>query len=102
VNDPEAAWPDARDRLLGLVQGYLRYQITPEAFCDEFERLYNLHLDRGTISAEEESAFGRIFERVVWYSPIERERLAIPGYLGPEEIRDAVLAEAAALGLHVG
>jgi hypothetical protein len=92
-DDPEATWHDARERLLALIAGYLGGTIEVEAFCVAFDEVYNLHLDRTTLPAEEAEAFGRIFERVVWYSPLSDERARIPGYLGPEDIRATVRRE---------
>jgi hypothetical protein len=97
ADDPEATWPDARERLLALIAGYLGGTIEVEAFCVAFDQLYNLHLDHATLRAEEDEAFGRIFERVVWYSPFPDERAQIPGYLGPEDIRATVQKESSVL-----
>jgi hypothetical protein len=92
-NDPEAVWPDARERLLGLMAGYIDGTVEVEAFCADFEEVYNLHLDPATLSVVEGEAFERIFDRTVWFSPLPDERARIPGYLGPEDIRATVQSE---------
>jgi hypothetical protein len=79
----------ARLRLHRLLAEFRADEMDTGTFSNEFERTYNLELDKGTLSPSEAQAFGKLFERVIWYSPFPEERAKIPNYLGEEEIRSA-------------
>jgi hypothetical protein len=90
---------DARGRLRKLVELLLGESISVKHFCDAFETIYNLELDRSTLTPTEALAFAEIFDRVVWYSPFPEERATIPSYLGEDQIKQTVTKAAVALGL---
>ncbi len=90
---------DARGRLRKLIELVLAAQVSVEHFCDAFETIYNLELDRSTLTSEEAPAFAAIFDRVVWYSPFVEERAKMPHDLGEDEIMETVTKVAATLGI---
>jgi hypothetical protein len=61
-----------------------------DRFCNEFERIYNLELDKKAVSKMDLAPLEVLFNKVIWYSPYSEERLQIPNYLGETEIRDAL------------
>jgi hypothetical protein len=93
---------DARGRLRKLVELLLAGSVSVEHFCGAFETIYNLELDRSTLSAGEVSAFAAIFDRVVWYSPFPEERAKIQNYLGEDQIKEIVTKAASAIGIGAG
>jgi len=84
----------ARGRLHELVNLFVRKGISVQHFCSTFETVYNLELDKAELSPREARAFGALFERIVWYSPIPEERRVIPNYIGEEEVKAAVMETA--------
>lgn len=54
-------------------------------------------MDRRDLTPNEEAAFERLFNEVVYFSPFPEERAAIPNYRSDEEIRQAAEAADAAL-----
>lgn len=85
-----------REFLRELLASFLSDKVGVQSFCEQFERVYNLELDKATLQGAESVAFGELFERVVWYSPFPNERENISNYLGDAEIK-AAAQEAAAL-----
>lgn len=79
----------ARLRLHRLLAEFRADDMDAGTFSTEFERTYNLELDKGRLSPSEAQAFGELFERVIRYSPFPEERATIPNYLGEKEIRSA-------------
>ena len=69
-----------------------------EAFCAQFERTYNLELDKSTLSPDEAAAFSQLFEQVVWYSPFPGDRAEYPGYRSEADITRAADEAARRLG----
>jgi hypothetical protein len=59
-------------------------------FCEQFERIYNLELDKNTVPAVELKLLSALFDKVVWFSPHADERKKIPNYLGEAEIKKAL------------
>jgi hypothetical protein len=80
----------ARLRLRQLLVAFRQRAINVEKFCADFEHIYNLELDKGTLTPAEMEAFASLFESVIWFSPFEEERLRIPNY------KDEAAIEAAA------
>lgn len=56
-------------------------------FCEAFERIYNLELDKSSVSPTELKLLLGILDKVVWFSPYPDERKQIPNYLGEDDIR---------------
>jgi hypothetical protein len=81
-----------------LLGDYIAGDLETELFCSRFEHIYNMELDRDSLTPNEAAAFGPLFEEVVWYSPFPEERSSIPNYRSAEDIRKA--AEIAARGLY--
>jgi hypothetical protein len=88
----------ARLRLQELLEHLRRRTIDVEMFCTEFERIYNLELDKDTLTPSEAKVFSALFEHVIWYSPFEEERKQVPNYASEEDIKAAAERAAAELG----
>lgn len=91
--------PSAGERLRGLLRQALDGALDVGAFCDSFERAYNLEIDKGELTERERAAVKTLFERIVWYSPCEAEQRSIPNYIGEQEVVEAVRAAGETLGL---
>ncbi|HEX6898271.1 MAG TPA: hypothetical protein VF789_01095 [Thermoanaerobaculia bacterium] len=92
----------ARERIYKLLRLELGKDIGYDDFRIEYEDLYNFGLDRESVTEVEFKVFERLFDRIVWYSPLPEEREKIPSYIGEGEM-DAAVAEARRdLGLRPG
>jgi hypothetical protein len=91
---------EPRERLYWLIDEYKNGHLDTQGFCTEFERTYNLEVKKEQLLEGERYAFGRLFDKVVYYSPFSEERSRVPNYLGDDEIRAAV--EEALVELHQG
>lgn len=80
-------------RLHRLLAEFRAGKLDTETFCAQFERTYNLELDKSALTPAEAAAYGPLFEQVVWYSPFPDERARIPNYRSEADIARA--AEAA-------
>jgi len=82
---------EPRKHLYWLIAEYQQGHINTQTFCTEFERTYNLELEKKQLLEGERHAFRTLFDKVVYYSPIPEERARIVNYLGDDEIRAAVV-----------
>ncbi len=87
-----------KDRLFELIDKFLAEIISAEEFCNEFEKAFNFEVKKSELSPLELIVFGEIFDKAVWYSSFEDERISIPGYLGEAEIKASVQASIGKLG----
>ena len=87
----------AQTRIRQLLDDFCRRAIDVETFCTEFERTYNLELEKRMLSPTEAAAYAALFEQVIWFSPFEEERRQVPNYTSEADIEAA--AEAAATTL---
>jgi hypothetical protein len=91
--------PQARERLLKLIRLKLGTDIHYDDFRVKYEDEFNFGLDKKAVSSHEFTVFQRLFDKIVWYSPVPEEGLEIPSYIGEAEM-DAAVAEARlALGM---
>ena len=81
---------DARMRLYALIELLKKGEMKIGDFCEQFETTYNLEVDKSELDPTESTAFSKLFDKVVWYSPFPDERAEIPSYLGEAEILQAV------------
>lgn len=81
---------DPRTRLYILMERLREGATTVEEFCSQFEKTYNLDLDKAQLSDTESIAFSALFDKIVWYSPFPEERQKIPNYLDEKDILAAV------------
>jgi hypothetical protein len=77
---------DSGKRLHELLRQFLEGNLSTDLFCEKFESAYNFDVDKSKLSDDEATAFRRLFDAVVWYSPIESERNRIPNYLDEEGV----------------
>ncbi len=90
-----------KEQIYDLIIKYLSKKIDAEYFCDAYENLYNLKLDKDVLSPSEYQIFARIFDSVVWYSPYEKEREEIPNYLSDSQIFEIVNNASKKLNINV-
>jgi len=73
-------------RLLSYLDLFLTGKMGAQTFCDSFEHVYNMELDKADLSPVEAKAFSGLFDKIVWYSPFEEERKTIKNYIGENEV----------------
>jgi hypothetical protein len=79
--------PTGRLKLYWLIDLYLSDHHDVRTFCREFHNAYNFEVKKAELTAEENDAFGALFDKVVMYSPIEAELKTVPFYVSAAEIR---------------
>lgn len=85
------------DLLHHLLADYLATRIDTPLFCSNFEQAFNFDVDRRELTPVESNAFQRLFDEVVYFSPISEERAEVPNYRSDEQIRQAACAAEAEL-----
>lgn len=80
---------DERKQLYELLLRFRCGELAAGEFCSRFETIYNLQLDKSTLSATEAVAFREVFDKVVWYSPSPTERARIPNYVNEIDVMSA-------------
>jgi hypothetical protein len=78
------------EKLCRLIDDFRNGRIAVGVFCEEFEKTFNFEVKSGELSADDERVFRRLFERVVYYSPLAEERARIANYLSEDGVREAV------------
>jgi hypothetical protein len=91
--------PQGRDKLFWLMDLLMVEHHDAGTFCKEFERTFNLEVDKTTLSDAEREAFSALFDKVVWYSPYSGDRKVIPSYQSGAQIREAVRETRRVLGV---
>jgi len=84
--------PTGRAKLYWLIDLFLCDHHNIRTFCSEFERAYNVEVDRAELSADELVVFGGLFDKVVMYSPFDDDLKIYPLYVNGQQIREAALA----------
>jgi hypothetical protein len=87
-----------RHRIYRLIRDFRDGRLSTEDFCSQFERTFNLELDKAELSEKEETAFSTLFEVVVWFSPFPEERMKVPNYRGEDDVSRAVAEAQIVLG----
>lgn len=80
----------SRADLLAAITAYRRGNLSTVEFCDAFERLYNLEVDKHTLAPADRVVFQTLFDEIVWYSPFPDDRSQYPRYRDENAIRHAV------------
>jgi hypothetical protein len=91
--------PTGRAKLYWLIDLYASGHHDVGTFCKEFERAYNLEVDRSELSGKEQKVFAELFEKVVLYSPFPSELATVPIYQSAAQIAAAVTATRSKLSL---
>jgi hypothetical protein len=81
---------DALHKLLDLITAAKSRALPIGEFCSRYETVFNLELDKSSLSDSELRPLAALFEKVVWFSPFPDERKRIPHYLGESEIAAAL------------
>jgi hypothetical protein len=92
--------PQPTYRAYQVIQELLSGVISVERFCSNFEQLYNFDIERAVLPNEIAEALSRLFEAVVWYSPLAEERRRIPNYVDEDSVYAAAREAAARLSHH--
>ena len=80
----------ARSKLIGLMKRLHAREILVEEFAPEFERLWNFELKRGDVDEVEARVFESVFDTAAWYTPVEEDREAYPGFKSEAAVMGAV------------
>ncbi len=88
-----------KSRLANLIVDVLNNKIQVVEFCDNFEILFNLEINKDELDYNDLLCFSRLFDVIVWYSPFPEERATIPNYVDENEVLRAVREAALSLGL---
>jgi hypothetical protein len=81
-----------------LLDDFLSGKLKTDTFCRDVEVAYNGAIDEAALTAVEQPIFEKLFNIVVWYSPIPEERAELPLHLkNDQQVRDAALATEAEL-----
>lgn len=88
-----------KDQLYWAIKAFLKGEYQVKEFCSNFERIYNLELDKISLTDNEKQAFEVLFNVVVYYSPFPKDRKNYSGYKDEEEIQKAVEKTAKELNL---
>lgn len=81
---------DARERLIQLMTDVLDRRIMVDEFCREYERVWNFELKAAELREGEAPLFEQVFDAAAWYTPIEEDRAAYPGFKSEEAILSRV------------
>ena|SRR5579864_4361291 len=80
----------ALKKLYELIKAAKSGSLPIQEFCDRYEIIFNLELDKPSVPASELVPLAALFDRVVWFSPSPDERKRIPHYVGENEIVTAL------------
>ncbi|HEU4881031.1 MAG TPA: hypothetical protein VFT45_02265 [Longimicrobium sp.] len=72
--------PNAGAVLAHAIMQYRSGDLTTVEFCATYECLYNLEIDKDSLSPVHRSIFQQLFDDVIWYSPFPEDRARYPGY----------------------
>ena len=78
------------NRLEELVTLFLQGTLATEEFCQKFEHAYNFEVT----DSDARLPYAKLFDVVVWYTPLEDERARVPNYTSEEEVRLAAVQAA--------
>jgi hypothetical protein len=87
------------NRIVDLFRRFLSDENDVGSFCDEFEVLFNLEIDKSLLDSDELEDLSTLFDVVVWYSPFPEERAVIPNYKDEQTIINATKIAANSLGI---
>jgi hypothetical protein len=82
--------PVGRAKLYWLIRLYVSRHHDVATFCKEFETTYNFEVNKSELTSVEAAAFRDLFDRVVLYSPFERDLREYPAYQSAQQIERAV------------
>jgi len=83
---------DNKRKLYWLINHYLADKISAEDFTSEYDRVYNIELDKDTLSHKEHDAFRNLSPIVGRFSPFEEDLMKYPGaYFTETELRAKVI-----------
>lgn len=88
-----------QEELYYLIRAFLKNEYKIKDFCSNFERIYNLELDKKTLSNKESRVFKLLFDKVAYYSPIPEDRKNWPGFVDEDSIHKAITEAAKALDI---
>jgi hypothetical protein len=88
-----------KDQLYWAIKAFLKGQYPVKEFCSNFERIYNLELDKKVLTDTEKQAFDELFNTVVYDSPFPEERKNYAGHKDEQDIQKAVEKAAKELSL---
>ncbi len=75
-----------RERLIWLMALLLGKGLSVDDFCAEYERTWNFQLNEERLSQSESELLKRVFDTVVWYTPVVEDRKNYPGFKSESEV----------------
>ena len=88
-----------KDQLYWAIKAFLKGEYQVKEFCSNFERIYNLELDKKVLTDNEKQTFEELFNTVVYYSQFPEDRKNYSGYKDEQDIQKAVEKAAKELSL---
>lgn len=77
-----------------LLDDFLHGKLKTETFCRDVEVAYNDAIDDVALKPVEQPIFEELFDVVVWFNPVEKERRDYPGFKSEDDVRAAALKTA--------
>ena len=75
-----------RERLVWLMNLLLGKRMSIDDFCAEYERTWNFQLNEESLSQSESELLKRVFDTVVWYTPVAEDRKNYPGFQSESDV----------------
>lgn len=75
-----------RERLIWLMALLLGKSMSVDDFCAEYERTWNFQLNEERLSQSESELLKRVFDTVVWYTPVAEDRKNYPGFKSESDV----------------
>lgn len=88
-----------KDQLYYVLKTFLKGEYQTTDFCDNYERIYNLELDKKVLNTVEKESFEKLFNTVVYFSEFPEDRKKYSGYKNENDIQEAAEEAAKTLGL---
>lgn len=91
-----------RERLYWLINLYLKKQIEPDRFCNEFHITFDHDADPSEFSVLENKEFSELAEMAARFSPLEEDLKLYPNvYYSERDIEDKIIHIVQALNFKV-
>lgn len=88
-----------KDQLYYAMKLFLKGEYPVKDFCSNFERIFNLELDKKILSDKELSVFKELFDKVAHFNEFPEDRNKWPGFTNENDIQLAVKEAAKKLDL---
>lgn len=76
--------------ILSLTERVMSGRLSVDTFCSIYETLWNFDRDYSGLTDQQQSALADLFQTVAWFTPVEEDRNAYPGFKGEEEVIEQI------------